>query len=57
MLRASKGADRIVGLYQDRAREWDQMRPRKLMEKAWLDRFIDPTCGGHTIWLAKRMRD
>jgi SAM-dependent methyltransferase len=36
----SKDADRIVGLYQERAREWDDIRPRVLMEKAWLDRFI-----------------
>ncbi len=36
----SKDADRIVGLYQDRAAEWDAIRPRRLMEKAWLDRFI-----------------
>jgi SAM-dependent methyltransferase len=43
----SKDADRIIGLYQDRARAWDEMRPRALMERAWLDRFIGllPACG------------
>lgn len=33
-------ADRIVGLYERRAGEWDQARSRGLFEKSWLDRFI-----------------
>ena len=32
-------ADRIVDLYQRRAREWDEVRGRNLLERGWLDRF------------------
>lgn len=32
-------ADRIVDLYQRRARDWDRARGRGLLEKAWLERF------------------
>jgi SAM-dependent methyltransferase len=32
-------ADRIVDLYQRRAREWDEARGRNLFERGWLDRF------------------
>jgi SAM-dependent methyltransferase len=45
----SKDADRIIGLYQDRAREWDAIRPRRLMEKAWLDRFIGLLPAGGSV--------
>jgi SAM-dependent methyltransferase len=45
----SKDADRIVGLYQERAREWDDIRPRALMEKAWLDRFIGLLPAGGSV--------
>jgi SAM-dependent methyltransferase len=33
-------ADRIVDLYHRHADVWDRERPRRLMEKAWLDRFM-----------------
>jgi SAM-dependent methyltransferase len=32
-------ADRIIDLYQRRAREWDEARGRSLFERGWLDRF------------------
>ena len=32
-------ADRIIDLYQRRAREWDEARGRNLFERGWLDRF------------------
>jgi SAM-dependent methyltransferase len=32
-------ADKIVGLYQRFAEDWDRERPRGLVEKIWLDRF------------------
>jgi SAM-dependent methyltransferase len=32
-------ADRIIDLYQRRAREWDEARGRSLIERGWLDRF------------------
>jgi methyltransferase family protein len=33
-------AERIVGLYQRYAEEWDRERGRCLLEKTWLDRFL-----------------
>jgi SAM-dependent methyltransferase len=35
----SEPADRIIDLYQRRAREWDKARGTTLFERAWLDRF------------------
>ena len=32
-------AEQVIGLYQRRAREWDRDRTRRLVERAWLDRF------------------
>jgi SAM-dependent methyltransferase len=32
-------ADRIIELYQRRAREWDEVRHARLIEQSWLDRF------------------
>jgi SAM-dependent methyltransferase len=32
-------ADRIIDLYQRRAREYDEARGRSLFERSWLDRF------------------
>ena len=32
-------ADRIIDLYDRNARRWDQDRPRRLLERPWLDRF------------------
>ena len=32
-------ADRIIGIYQRHAADWDRDRGRDLFEKAWLDRF------------------
>jgi SAM-dependent methyltransferase len=31
--------ERIVGLYEENARAWDEVRGRDLFEKPWLDRF------------------
>jgi trans-aconitate methyltransferase len=36
----SDKADQIIGLYERRAHEWDEVRSRGLFERAWLDRFI-----------------
>ena len=33
-------AERIIGLYDRHADEWDRERGRSLYEKAWLDRFL-----------------
>jgi trans-aconitate methyltransferase len=33
-------AERVIGLYQRHALEWDKERNRTLFEKAWLDRFL-----------------
>ena len=33
-------AERIIGLYERHAEEWDRDRGRSLFEKAWLDRFL-----------------
>jgi SAM-dependent methyltransferase len=33
-------AERIIGLYQRHATDWDRDRERSLFEKAWLDRFL-----------------
>jgi len=33
-------AERIVGLYQRHAADWDLSRGRDLLEKPWLDRFL-----------------
>jgi SAM-dependent methyltransferase len=47
----SKDADRIIGLYQDRAREWDQTRAagHRLFEKPWLDRFVGLLAPGGSV--------
>jgi len=42
-------ADRIVGLYQRRANEWDRERSRSLFERSWLDRFIALLPRGGTV--------
>jgi SAM-dependent methyltransferase len=36
----SSEAERIVGLYQRHADDWDRERGRSLFEKDWLDRFL-----------------
>ena len=33
-------AERIIGLYQRHATDWDRERGRSLFEKPWLDRFL-----------------
>jgi cyclopropane fatty-acyl-phospholipid synthase-like methyltransferase len=33
-------AERIIGLYQRHAADWDRQRGRDLFEKPWLDRFL-----------------
>jgi len=35
----SRGAEKIVGLYDRHADAWDRDRSRRLMERAWLDGF------------------
>lgn len=37
----SKAADGIIDLYSRRALDWDEDRGRSLVEKPWLDRFLD----------------
>jgi SAM-dependent methyltransferase len=34
-------AERIIGLYERHAADWDENRGRSLFEKPWLDRFLD----------------
>jgi SAM-dependent methyltransferase len=36
----ASAAERIIGLYQRHAIDWDRERGRYLFEKAWLDRFL-----------------
>jgi SAM-dependent methyltransferase len=36
----SSPSERIIGLYQRHAEEWDKDRGRSLYENAWLDRFL-----------------
>src|SRR4051812_41185938 len=33
-------SERIIGLYQRHAADWDRERGRSLFEKPWLDRFL-----------------
>lgn len=33
-------AERIIGLYQRHADDWDKERERSLLEKPWLDRLL-----------------
>ena len=42
-------AERIIGLYQDRAREWDEVRSRRLIERSWLERFIAVVPSGGSV--------
>jgi SAM-dependent methyltransferase len=43
-------AQRIVGLYEDNAEEWDRLRsPGSLFEKPWLDRFVSLLGPGASI--------
>jgi ubiquinone/menaquinone biosynthesis C-methylase UbiE len=43
-------AERIVGLYDENASEWDRLRnPGSLFEKPWLDRFVSLLGPGATI--------
>jgi SAM-dependent methyltransferase len=41
--------ERIVGLYEDTAADFDQVRSRDLFEKPWLDRFAALLPAGGTI--------
>lgn len=34
------GADEVIGLYEKHAEGWDAHRPRGLVERGWLDRFL-----------------
>src|SRR5262245_26910562 len=45
--RMAKAAEKIIDLYDRHAASWDRLRSRKLMERAWLDRFLAlvPTAG------------
>jgi SAM-dependent methyltransferase len=37
----SRDSERIIGLYEENAAEWDRLRgPGSLFEKPWLDRFL-----------------
>lgn len=43
-------AERIIGLYDEHAAEWDRLRnPGSLFEKPWLDRFVSLLGLGATI--------
>jgi SAM-dependent methyltransferase len=45
----SQDADAIISLYDRHAQTWDQERPRRLMEKVWLDRFLALLPAGGSI--------
>lgn len=45
-MRASR---RIVSLYEQHAAAWDEARGRGLMERDWLDRFVERMAKGATI--------
>lgn len=42
-------AHRIIGLYQEYAETWDRQRGKKLIEKAWLDRFCGLLASGAAV--------
>lgn len=42
-------SDRIIGLYDEHAAEWDQRRSRALHEKRWLDYFLALVPAGGSI--------
>ena len=42
-------ADRLIGLYDERAQDWDRARSRSLFERAWLDRFCALLPAGGTV--------
>jgi SAM-dependent methyltransferase len=41
--------ERIVGLYEENAAEWDEMRGRELQERAFIDGFLSLIPAGGTI--------
>jgi SAM-dependent methyltransferase len=46
----SRESDRIIGLYDENAAEWDRLRgPGSLFEKPWIDRFTSLLGPGATI--------
>jgi SAM-dependent methyltransferase len=46
----SRESERIIGLYDENAAEWDRLRgPGSLFEKPWLDRFVGLLGPGATI--------
>ncbi|MGC2636294.1 MAG: methyltransferase domain-containing protein [Acidobacteriaceae bacterium] len=46
----SRDSERIIGLYDENAAEWDRLRgPGSLFEKPWLDRFLGLLGPGATI--------
>jgi SAM-dependent methyltransferase len=46
----SRESERIIGLYDENAAEWDRLRgPGSLFEKPWIDRFVELLGPGATI--------
>jgi SAM-dependent methyltransferase len=46
----SRESERIIGLYDENAAEWDRLRgPGSLFEKPWIDRFVGLLGPGATI--------
>jgi SAM-dependent methyltransferase len=42
-------AHRIIDLYESNAENWDRERGKKLIEKAWIDRFVGLLAPGATV--------
>ena len=42
-------SEAIVGLYERHAQRYDRDRSRSMMEKAWLDRFLQHVPGGGAV--------
>jgi len=42
-------ADQIIDLYNRNAEAWDRIRPRKLLERPWLERFRSFLAQGRSV--------
>ena len=41
--------ERTIAIYEKHAEAWDQHRPRSLLEKSWLNKFIQPLTPGASV--------
>ena len=49
LAKMARDAEKVIDLYDRNAEAWDKDRPRKLLEKPWLDRFLPLLPGGSSI--------